>query len=132
MHAAIAALRQLQPAHIVVAVPTGSPETCQEMRAEVDDVICAIAPEPFDAVGRWYQDFSQTTDEEVRELLALAAAPDKSEGAQSPVDAALIEALRAAAYPLAGSARDYDPLLERIGTPRATRRGLSRHARILP
>jgi erythromycin esterase-like protein len=78
-------------------------------------------------VGRWYQDFSQTTDEEVRELLALAAAPDKSEGAQSPVDAALIEALRAAACPLAGSARDYDPLLERIGAARLALLGEASH-----
>jgi predicted phosphoribosyltransferase len=69
MHAAIAALRQLYPARIVVAVPTASPETCEEMRAEVDDVICAITPEPFQAVGRWYQDFAQTTDEEVQDLL---------------------------------------------------------------
>src|SRR5882757_4333615 len=69
MHAAIAALRQLQPARIVVAVPTASPDTCQELRAEVDDVICAITPEPFQAVGRWYQDFAQTTDEEVQDLL---------------------------------------------------------------
>jgi putative phosphoribosyl transferase len=69
MRAAIAALRQLYPARIVVAVPTASPETCEEMRAEVDDVICAITPEPFQAVGRWYQDFAQTTDEEVQDLL---------------------------------------------------------------
>jgi predicted phosphoribosyltransferase len=69
MHAAIAALRQLHPARIVVAVPTASPETCEEMRAEVDDVICAITPEPFQAVGRWYQDFAQATDEEVQDLL---------------------------------------------------------------
>jgi putative phosphoribosyl transferase len=75
MHAAIAALRQLQPARIVVAVPTASPETCEEMRAEVDDVICAITPEPFHAVGLWYQDFSQTTDEEVRDLLARRNTP---------------------------------------------------------
>src|SRR4030088_2287943 len=51
MHAAIAALRQLQPARIVVAVPTASPETCEEMKAEADDVICAITPEPFHDVG---------------------------------------------------------------------------------
>jgi predicted phosphoribosyltransferase len=69
MHAAIAALRQLHPARIVVAVPTASAETCEEMRAEADDVICAVTPEPFQAVGRWYQDFSQTMDEEVQDLL---------------------------------------------------------------
>ena len=70
MRAAIEALRQQQPARIVVAVPTASPQTCEELKAEVDDVICAVTPEPFYAVGLWYQDFSQTTDEEVRDLLA--------------------------------------------------------------
>jgi len=70
MHAAIRALRQQQPARIVVAVPTASPETCAELKTEVDDVICATTPDPFYAVGLWYEDFSQTTDEEVRELLA--------------------------------------------------------------
>ncbi len=74
MHAAIEALRQ--PARIVVAVPTASPEVCEEMKAEVDDVICAITPEPFQAVGLWYQDFSQTTDQEVRDLLAQRNAPE--------------------------------------------------------
>src|SRR2546422_1830363 len=70
MHAAVKALRQQQPGRIVVAVPTASPEICEELRAEVDEVICAITPDPFYAVGLWYEDFSQTTDEEVRELLA--------------------------------------------------------------
>jgi putative phosphoribosyl transferase len=74
MLAAVKALRQMQPARIVVAVPTASPETCDLLRAEADDVICAITPEPFHAVGLWYEDFSQTTDEEVRELLARSAA----------------------------------------------------------
>src|SRR2546422_4930719 len=70
MYAAVEALRQQQPGRIVVAVPTASPEICEELRAEVDEVICAITPDPFYAVGLWYEDFSQTTDEEVRELLA--------------------------------------------------------------
>ena len=70
MRAAIAAVRQQQPARIVVAVPTASPDTCEVLKAEADDVICAITPEPFFAVGHWYDDFTQTTDDEVRELLA--------------------------------------------------------------
>jgi len=78
MHAAIAALRQQQPARIVVAVPTAAPETCQALRAEVDDVVCAITPEPFYSVGLWYEDFSQTTDDEVRDLLARAAQPARA------------------------------------------------------
>jgi predicted phosphoribosyltransferase len=72
MHAAIKALRQAQAARIVVAVPTASPEACDELRAVVDDVICAITPEPFYAVGLSYGDFSQTSDEEVSDLLTRA------------------------------------------------------------
>ena len=70
MRAAVQALRQQQPGRIVAAVPTASPDTCQVLKAEADDVICAITPEPFFAVGHWYDDFTQTTDDEVRELLA--------------------------------------------------------------
>jgi predicted phosphoribosyltransferase len=73
MRAAIAALRQRGPARIVVAVPVGAPSTCEELRAGVDDLICVIAPESFYAVGLWYEDFSQTTDTEIRELLEQAA-----------------------------------------------------------
>ena len=78
MHAAIAALRRQQPARIVVAVPTAPPEMCEALRAEVDDVICAITPQPFRSVGLWYEDFSPTTDEEVRELLARAARAERA------------------------------------------------------
>jgi predicted phosphoribosyltransferase len=89
MHAAIAALRQLQPARIVVAVPTASPEICEEIREKVDDVICAITPEALHAVGLWYQDFSQTTDEEVHDLLAQRNTSKNAETAQSPADSAV-------------------------------------------
>jgi predicted phosphoribosyltransferase len=70
MRAAAAALRKQGVAKIVVAVPVGAPETCQELAAEVDEMICAIRPAFFHGVGQFYEDFSQTTDEEVRELLA--------------------------------------------------------------
>jgi predicted phosphoribosyltransferase len=70
MLAAVKALQQQQPAGIIVAVPIASPETCEALRVEVDDVLCAVTPTPFYAVGFWYEDFSQTTDEEVRDLLA--------------------------------------------------------------
>jgi predicted phosphoribosyltransferase len=70
VHAAVEVLRRLEPARLVVAVPIAPPETCEALRAEVDEVICAVTPEPFYAVGLWYEDFSQTTDEEVRDLLA--------------------------------------------------------------
>ncbi len=70
MRAAIHALRQQRPAGIVVAVPTASPDTSETLKTEADDVVCAMTPEPFFAVGHWYEDFTQTTDDEVRELLA--------------------------------------------------------------
>jgi putative phosphoribosyl transferase len=73
MRAAVAALRQQGAAKIVVAVPVGAADTCREFEAEVDETVCAIASEWFQAVGQYYEDFSQTTDEEVRELLARAA-----------------------------------------------------------
>jgi putative phosphoribosyl transferase len=72
MRAAAAALRQRGPARIVVAVPTAAPETCSELKTEVDEIVCAITPDPFYAVGLWYEDFSQTTDQEVRDLLERA------------------------------------------------------------
>jgi putative phosphoribosyl transferase len=75
MRAAVAALRRLGPARIVVAVPTAAPETCEEFRHEADECICEITPEPFYAVGLWYEDFSQTSDDEVRDLLERSAAP---------------------------------------------------------
>jgi predicted phosphoribosyltransferase len=72
MRAAAAALRVQHPERLIVAVPVAPPETCASLRTEVDDVVCALAPEPFFAVGNWYDDFSQTTDQEVRELLRAA------------------------------------------------------------
>jgi putative phosphoribosyl transferase len=74
MRAAAEALRTQNPAAIVVAVPVAADETCDEFRSEVDEVVCAYTPDPFYAVGLWYEDFSQTSDEEVRELLGRAAA----------------------------------------------------------
>ncbi len=74
MLAAVRALREQGPARIVVAVPVASPDTCELLKAHVDEVVCAATPDPFYAVGLWYRDFSQTTDEEVRELLQRTAA----------------------------------------------------------
>ena len=70
MRAAVLAARQRQPSRIVVAAPVGSRETCRELGETADEVVCVSMPEPFLAVGLWYQDFSQTSDEEVRLLLA--------------------------------------------------------------
>lgn len=72
MRAAIEAIRQQQPARIVVAVPISSPETCRDLAVEVDEIICVETPQPFCSVGLWYEDFPQTTDEEVRALLKQA------------------------------------------------------------
>jgi len=72
MRAAAAALRQKNPARIIVAVPVSASQTCDEYRMGVDEIICAKTPEPFLGVGQWYENFSQTTDEEVRRLLAKA------------------------------------------------------------
>jgi putative phosphoribosyl transferase len=72
MRAAAASLRLQKPQRIVVAVPVSSPEICDEFRSEVDEIVCAVTPLHFQGVGRWYEDFSQTSDEEVRELLKRA------------------------------------------------------------
>ena len=69
MRAAVAAARKLGPKRVIVAAPVGAASTCADFRALADEVVCARTPEPFSAVGLWYQDFSQTSDDEVRELL---------------------------------------------------------------
>ncbi len=69
MRAAVEALREEGARKIVVAVPVAPLETCESLREEVDDIVCGMTPEPFRAVGKWYANFSETTDDEVRELL---------------------------------------------------------------
>lgn len=73
MRAAIGALRERGPERIVVAVPVGAAESCDDLRDEADELVCLHSPQPFFGVGLWYEDFTQITDEEVRELLARAA-----------------------------------------------------------
>jgi predicted phosphoribosyltransferase len=75
MRAALRALRLLDPERIVVAVPVGSEEACEDLTREADAVVCLAQPSPFRGVGAWYDDFSQTTDAEVVSLLARYAAP---------------------------------------------------------
>lgn len=73
MRAAVNALKNLGPAKIIVATPVAAHETCESFKRDVDSTcVCVLSPEPFDGVGRWYQDFSQTTDEEVCDLLKHA------------------------------------------------------------
>jgi putative phosphoribosyl transferase len=69
MRAAVAALRQRDPARLIVGVPVGAEDTCQQLRSEADEVVCPSTPSPFRAVGLWYQEFPQTSDEEVHRLL---------------------------------------------------------------
>jgi putative phosphoribosyl transferase len=81
MRAAVAAARLQHPARVVVAVPVAAESTYEEFQAEVDEIVCVFTPEPFHAVGLWYETFSQTTDEEIQELLARAA---EEQGAAAP------------------------------------------------
>jgi predicted phosphoribosyltransferase len=73
IRAAVAASYQQQPIRLIVAVPIAAPETCEELSAEVDELVCVMTPEPFYAISLWYEDFSPTTDEEVREYLERSA-----------------------------------------------------------
>jgi putative phosphoribosyl transferase len=73
MMAAVKAVRQRNPAKVVVAVPVGARDTCDALATVADEVVCARMPEPFSAVGQWYLDFDQTSDEEVRQLLRAHA-----------------------------------------------------------
>jgi erythromycin esterase-like protein/predicted phosphoribosyltransferase len=93
MRAAIEALRSLRPARIVVAVPAAPESTCRELAALADEVVCATTPSPFFAVGNSYWDFTQTTDEEVRDLLRAASGSRPAAGtAPGPTEVAVIRA----------------------------------------
>ncbi|MBA2653747.1 MAG: phosphoribosyltransferase [Gammaproteobacteria bacterium] len=81
MRAAITALKKLECKKIVVATPVAPPDTCEQLRREVDEIVCLEMPYPFYAIGGWYQDFSQTSDEEVQDLLIQAENFGKPEGA---------------------------------------------------
>lgn len=81
MLAAVEALRKLEPARVVVAVPVAAPQTCDSFRGRVDEIVCALTPQDFHAVRLWYEDFSQTEDQEVHELLARA---ETKSGAHAP------------------------------------------------
>jgi predicted phosphoribosyltransferase len=94
MRAAIEALRQRRPARITVAVPTASPDICEALRAEAQEVICWMTPKPFFAVSHWYDDFSQTTDEEVCDLLARRQQPEERRSTPQPTHAEPIDAAR--------------------------------------
>ncbi len=77
MRAAVSALRQQKPAGIIIGIPVAPIDTVEELRKEADEVVCLATPEPFSAIGKWYEDFSQTSDEEVSNLLARVWQPAK-------------------------------------------------------
>ncbi len=140
MRAAVLAIRQQHPAHLVVAVPVGASDSCQALRDEAggaDEVVCAATPEPFRAVGLWYEKFPQTSDDEVRTLLeearrehallgASKVAPPQATPASRAQDAVL-EGLRRHLQPLTGGASDYNALLALIGPARFALLGEASH-----
>jgi erythromycin esterase-like protein/orotate phosphoribosyltransferase len=100
MLAAVYAIQADEPARVVVAVPVADPEVCEALRMVADEVVCLSTPKPLHAVGLWYDDFSQTTDDEVRSLLARARKPPRARGPE-------------VVHELTGSERDYDSLVQR-------------------
>jgi predicted phosphoribosyltransferase len=121
MRAAARAVRAQRPSRTVIAVPVAAAQTCAELRSESDEVVCVASPEPFYAVGFWYEDFSQTTDEEVRALLArsreCSSEPPELPGSlglpESPVDVpapdSAVSARRSAAAPAAPALNPHGP-----------------------
>jgi erythromycin esterase-like protein/predicted phosphoribosyltransferase len=125
MQAAILALRQQAPARIVVAAPVGALETCEHLRRLADEVVCLSTPEPFRAVGLWYDEFSQTTDEEVKHILAgTASSGSRKPGAAKSDPEAIV---REKARPLKGDPAQYDALIEGIGDARVVLLGEATH-----
>ena len=149
MRAAVLAISQQRPARLVVAVPVGAEDSCEELRQvrAVDELVCIATPHPFHAVGLWYEHFDQTSDDEVRTLLAQAhqehvqrlhaqAQAQAQQGSltqtnPSPLQQAqahaLVDGLRQHLQPLTGSERDYDTLLELIGQARFALLGEASH-----
>ena len=112
MEAAVLALRDRKPARIVVAAPVGAATTIRRLGTIADSVVCVLVPESFGAVGEWYSDFVQTTDEEVRRLLASHRDPQLL----SPTPAAdPLDVVRRRARRCSGSIDDYDAIIEAAG-----------------
>ncbi|MGE5837422.1 MAG: erythromycin esterase family protein [Acidobacteriota bacterium] len=125
MEATIVALREQKPSQIVVAAPVGAKETCARLSVLADDVVCPLMPDPFSAVGMWYDDFNPTTDDEVRRLLS-----GETSGAGSPSprsSPAPVDVVRRCARPLTGDIHDYDSLLDGIGEARVVLIGEATH-----
>jgi erythromycin esterase-like protein/adenine/guanine phosphoribosyltransferase-like PRPP-binding protein len=127
MQAAILALRQQAPARIVVAVPVGASDTCSHLQRIADEVVCVSTPEPFRAVGLWYEEFTQTTDDEVKQLLAASTRPGGVDRKQTSLKADAEVLVRDRARPLAGDPAQYDALLDGIGDARLVLLGEATH-----
>jgi erythromycin esterase-like protein/predicted phosphoribosyltransferase len=112
--AAVEALKEDEPARIVVAVPVADAAVCADLRRHADEVVCLATPSPFGAVGAWYEDFSQTSDAEVRDLLSRALRPSA---------AAVVRGVRR----LTGDPDDYDELIERAAAARFVLIGEASH-----
>ncbi|OQS13039.1 erythromycin esterase [Nocardia donostiensis] len=123
MHAAVRALRRLGPARLVVAVPAAPQSSCEELAEQVDEVVCATTPSPFYAVGNSYWDFDQTTDEQVRELLARSAAHPEDTMASPDPHAAIRQVL----IPVSDGTPPDDVLLDLVGDARLVLIGEASH-----
>ncbi|MFN8593837.1 MAG: erythromycin esterase family protein [Thermomicrobiales bacterium] len=132
MRAAAQALRQMEPARLIAAVPVGSQSVCHSLRDVADDVVCAETPEPFFAVGVWYDDFGPTSDAEVQSDLRdaaerAAATPSPAPTPARPRVESDANIVQAAADPLLGGHTDYDRLLDLIGDARFVLIGEASH-----
>jgi erythromycin esterase-like protein len=134
MEAAVRALRELTDGRIIVAAPVGAPDTCERLRRIADEVVCPFVPDAFSAVGLWYQDFDQTSDDEVRRLLDLAAesaAKSDSQGhrheTHAPAHQEALDVVRAHARPLAGDPAQYQSLIDGVRDARVVLLGEATH-----
>jgi erythromycin esterase-like protein/predicted phosphoribosyltransferase len=126
MEAAIMALREHKPARIVVAAPVGATETCARLAKIADEVVCPLQPYSFRAVGSWYENFEQTTDDEVKALLARSGRVALGNPGRVSRDES-VDVLRRRARPLTGDPSDYDTLLDDIGRARVVLLGEATH-----
>ena len=138
MRAAARALRQERAARVVAGVPVASSSVCDAIRDDVDEIVCGLTPELFYAVGLWYEDFAQTSDEEVQTLLAKAdervlstwsstSPPETARQPQSTLSRPVVDAISTSARPLTGAALDYDEFLKLVGEARFVLIGKATH-----